>query len=279
MAAIPLSFVLGSPVAGWILGHNFFAISGWRWLFILEGVPAILLGVIAFFYLTDLPGQAKWLAPEQKEWLENKLSEEKSGGVPVIPIWQAVGSRTVVTLSVTCFMTYFGYYSFLYSLPLMLKRLSSFSDLKVGLLGALPYFAAFVAMQLNGWHSDKNGERRWHSALPCFFGAIGLLGLVLHHASIPLTLVLFSIVSMTVMYLPVLWAIPTETLSKSAAAVAIGMINAVGNIAGFAGPYLFGYLSTKTGSFTSGLLVILATTFAGGFLVLSVPKRTQIISH
>jgi ACS family tartrate transporter-like MFS transporter len=277
MAAIPLSFVLGSPVAGWILGHNFFSISGWRWLFILEGMPAILLGVIAFFYLTDLPGQAKWLAPEQRQWLENKLREEKSESVQAIPVWQAVRSRTVVTLSVTCFMTYFGYYSFLYSLPLMLKRLSGFSDLKVGLLGAVPYFAAFVAMQLNGWHSDKTGERLWHSALPCFFGAVGLVGLILHPTSIPLSLVLISIVSMTVMYLPVLWAIPTETLTKSAAAVAIGMINAVGNIAGFVGPYLFGYLSTKTGSFTSGLLVVLATTVAGGLLVLSVPRRTPAI--
>jgi MFS family permease len=275
MAAIPLSFVLGSPLAGWILGHNFFAISGWRWLFILEGVPAILLGAVAYFYLTDLPGQAKWLAAEQKQWLEGKLKEEKSDGVEAIPVAQALRSRTVLLLATVCFLNYFGYYSFLFSLPTMLKRLSGFSDLNVGLFGALPYAASFAALLFMGWHSDRRGERRWHSAIPCLVGAVGLSGLILHPASIPLSLVLISLVTMGMAYLPALWAIPTEILSQSAAAAAVGMINAVGNVAGFAGPFLFGYMSTKTGTFTFGLVMLLVTTLAGGLLVLAVPKRAQ----
>ena len=126
MSAIPLSFVIGSPVAGWILGHSFLAISGWRWLFLLEGLPAVLLGSVAFFYLTDLPEQAKWLVPEQKQWLQSNLQAEKSETVQAISIVQALGSRTIVLLASVCFLNYFGYYSFLFYLPTMLKRLSGY---------------------------------------------------------------------------------------------------------------------------------------------------------
>jgi MFS transporter, ACS family, tartrate transporter len=273
MSAIPLSFVIGSPIAGLILGRTFFAISGWRWLFVLEGLPAILLGVIAFFYLTDTPREAKWLAREQSEWLENKLKEEKPATECAVPIGQALRSRTILLLASVCFLNYFAYYSFLFSLPTMLKRLSGFSDLNVGLLGALPYAALFAAMLFNGWHSDKDRERRWHCAVPSFIAAIGLLGLVMHPTSILLSLLLFILVTMGNAYLPALWAMPTELLSKSAAAAAVGMINAVGSIAGFAGPYLFGYLNTKTGSLSYGLAVLMVTSFVGGLMVLRIPKN------
>ena len=273
MSAIPLSFVIGSPLAGWILGHNFFAISGWRWLFVLEGLPAILLGVIAFFYLTDLPGQAKWLAPEQKQWLEDQLKEERSERSQTIPTTQAL--RITLLLATVCFLNYFGYYSFLFSLPTMLKRLSGFSDLSVGLLGALPYAALFAAMLFNGWHSDKSGERRWHCTIPCLIAAAGLFGLVLHPNSILLSLLLIILATLGNAYLPAMWAMPTEFLGKSTAAAAVGVVNAVGSIAGFAGPYIFGYLNTKSGSFTVGLAMLAATTAAGAFLVLALPKRMQ----
>ncbi len=275
MSAIPLSFVIGSPIAGLILGRSFFAISGWRWLFVLEGLPAILLGVIAFFYLTDLPRGAKWLAPEQSEWLENKLKEEKAAITQAIPIGQALRSRTILLLTAVCFLNYFGYYSFLFSLPTMLKRLSGYSDANVGLLGALPYATLFAAMLFNGWHSDKDGERRWHCTVPCLIAATGLSGLALHPNSIPFLMVLITLVTMGNAYLPALWAMPTEILNKSAAAAAVGMINVVGSIAGFAGPYLFGYINTKSGSFTYGLAMLAATTIAGGLLVLAVPKKAK----
>ena len=275
MSAIPLSFVIGSPIAGLILGRSFFAISGWRWLFVLEGLPAILLGVIAFFYLTDLPRGAKWLAPEQSEWLENKLKEEKAAITQAIPIAQALRSRTILLLATVCFLNYFGYYSFLFSLPTMLKRLSGYSDANVGLLGALPYAALFAAMLLNGWHSDKDRERRWHCTAPCLIAATGLSGLAMHPSSIPFLIVLITLVTVGNAYLPALWAMPTEFLNKSAAAAAVGMINAVGSIAGFAGPYLFGYINTKSGSFTYGLAMLAATTIAGALLILAVPNRAQ----
>ena len=275
MSAIPLSFVIGSPVAGWILGHSFLAISGWRWLFLLEGLPAVLLGIVAFFYLTDLPGQAKWLSCEQKQWLESNLRAEKSETVQAIPIAKALASRTILLLASVCFLNYFGYYSFLFSLPTMLKRLSGYSDLNVGLLGALPYAALFAAMLVNGWHSDKFGERRWHCTVPCLIAAAGLSGLVLHPNSILLSLLFIALATLGNAYLPAMWAMPTEFLGKSAAAAAVGMINAVGSVAGFAGPYLFGYINTKSGSFAVGLSMLVATTVAGALLVLALPKRPR----
>jgi ACS family tartrate transporter-like MFS transporter len=275
MAAIPISFVIGSPLAGWLLGHGWFALEGWRWLFILEGLPAIVLGMVAFFYLTDWPAEAKWLAPEQRQWIDDKLREDKPAGAPANSIGQTLRSRTVVMLAAVTFLNYFAFYSFSFWFPTMLKRLSGFSDMNVGLLGTLPYLAAFVTMQANGWHSDKTRERHWHAAVPALVAAAALLGLVMQPRSIPLSLLLFTMVSMGSAYLPAFWALPTEILSQSAAAAAVGMINAVGSIAGFAGPYLFGYLNTRTGSFSAGLATMMVAALSGGLLMLRAPRSAR----
>ena len=147
--------------------------------------------------------------------------------------------------------------------------------MRIGLLGAMPYAATFVAMQINGWHSDKYCERRWHSAVPMFVSAIGVLGLLGQPRSIPVSIVLFAMVCMAFAYLPTFWAIPTEILSQSAAAAAVGMINAVASAAGFAGPHLFGYLNARTGSFSYGLTLMMISALAGGLLILCIPKRAR----
>jgi len=273
MGAIPLSFVLGSPIAGWILGHAWLGLNGWRWLFFLEGVPAILLGAVAFFSLTDFPREARWLAPQQRHWIEQKLNEESSAGAQAITVWQALKSGTVLLMAALTFLCYFAEYSFVFWFPSMLKSLSGLSDMRVGLLGAIPYAAAFVAMQVNGWHSDKNQERRWHSAVPLFLGATGLLGLLSLPRSTFLTVLCFTVAGLVLAYLPTFWAIPTEILSRTAAAVAVGLINTVGSVAGFAGPYAFGYLHTRTGTFSYGLGLMMAAALAGGILILRIPKK------
>jgi MFS family permease len=275
MSAIPLSFVIASPIAGLILGRSWLGIVGWRWLFILEGLPAVLLGIIAFFYLTDLPGQAKWLAPDQRQWIENKLQQERStAGFEAMPVRQALLSSKILALAAVCFLNYFSYYSFLFWLPTMFKRQSGFSDLNVGLLGALPYAALFVAMLVNGWHSDRQRERRWHCAIPSLIAAAALLGLAAHPQSILVLLSLFTLATIGNAYLPAFWAMPTELLCKSAAAASVGMINAVGSIAGFAGPYIFGFMNTKFGSFSYGLTVLAISSLAAGLLVLRIPHKT-----
>jgi ACS family tartrate transporter-like MFS transporter len=276
MAAIPISFVFGSPIAGWILGHRWFGIGGWRWLFLLEGLPAILLGIVAFFYLTDWPREAKWLSAEQRQFMEEKLREEKPASAQAMSIRQALRSRTILLLASVTFLDYFVFYSFAFWFPTMLKRQSGFSDVNVGLTGAVPYLVLFIAMQVNGWHSDKSRERRWHATVPLFIAAAGFLGLVTQPQSIPLLLLLFTMAGLSNAYLPAFWAIPTEILSQSTAAAAVGMINAVGSVAGFAGPYLFGYLNTRMGSSSYGLAVITVSAVAGGLLMLRTPKSARV---
>jgi MFS transporter, ACS family, tartrate transporter len=268
MAAIPVSLVIGSPVAGWILSHNWFAIEGWRWLFFLEGVPAIMLGTLAFFFLTDWPPQARWLTAEERQWISHKLEQEKPLNRHSITIGQALRSRTVILLITVAFLQYFIGYSVIFWLPTVLQNRSGFSDLQVGLFGAMPYAVALFAMLFNGWHSDKGRERRWHAALPLFLGAAGFLGLVSLPGSNVTTVLLLSVICVPMAFLPVFWAIPTEILSDSKAAVAVGTINALASLAGFAGPYAFGYLRAETGSFVAGFVVLMFCALAAGILML-----------
>jgi ACS family tartrate transporter-like MFS transporter len=275
MAAIPLSFIVASPLAGWILGHPWFGVDGWRWLFVLEGMPAILLGTVAFFYLTDWPRDAAWLAPEQRRWIERKLEEEKPVNPRKITAWQALRSGPVLLLASVAFFEYFVSYSVFFWLPTILKRVSGFSDVRVGLLGTLPYVAGLIAMLINGWHSDKTQERRWHSAIPQFIAAVALLGLITLPASTQMSVTLFTLLLCVSGFLPVFWTMPSEILSESAAAAGVGMINAVGSVAGFAGPFAFGYLNSRMGSYSYGLGLMMVCAVAGGLLVLRVPARVS----
>jgi ACS family tartrate transporter-like MFS transporter len=278
MGAIPLSSVLGSPLAGWILGHTWLGVTGWRWVFIVEGLPAILLGGVAFFFLTDWPHEAAWLPAEQRQWMEQKLEEERPLHTKGITVWKALRSRTILLMGALMFFNYFVVYSFIFWFPTLLKRQSGFSYLGVGLVGALPFAATFIAMQVNGWHSDKTRERRWHSAIPLFVAAGALMVLLTRPSSIQVWVALFTLVAMAQAYLPTAWAIPTETLSQSAAATAVGMVNAIGSIAGFVGPYAFGYVYTRTGSFSLGLTLIILAALGGGLLTLCIPARGQAAS-
>ena len=213
MAAIPVSLVIGSPVAGWILSHNWFAIEGWRWLFFLEGIPGILLGTVAFWFLTDRPSQTRWLTADQRQWISRKLEQEKPLSRQSISIGQALRSRTVLLLATAAFLQYFIGYSVIFWLPTILKNQSGFSDLQVGLFGAVPYVVALFAMLFNGWHSDKSRERCWHAAFPLFIGAAGFLCLISLPSSNVMTVLLLSVICVPIAFLPVFWAIPTEILT------------------------------------------------------------------
>jgi len=279
MGAIPLSAVLGSPLAGWILGRGWLGFAGWRWLFVVEGAPAILLGIVAFFFLTDWPREAEWLTAEQRKWLEQKLKEETPPCTVAITVWQAMRSPAIVWMAALTFLAYIGQYTFVFWFPTMLKRLTSFTDMRVGIVGALPFVAAFIAMQVNGWHSDKQAERRWHAAMPLFVAGTAYFFLSIPGHSVVVTVAWFTVAGVLTAYLSTFWAIPTEILSQAEAATAVGFINSVGSIAGFAGPYIFGYVYTYTGaSFSSGLRLVMAAVLIAGLMILRIPKAAARIS-
>lgn len=272
MAAIPLSQALASPVAGWIVAHSFLGLQGWRWLFILEGLPAVSLGGIAYFFLCDRPSQAHWLAPDQRDWIEEKLRREKLATPQTVSVAEVLRSRIVLILAGASFLNYFVGYGFYFWFPTMLKRQSSLSTELVGLVGMIPYMIMFVAMIANGLDSDRRMERRWHAAVPMFVAALGAWGLIAHVRSLSLLVLLFTMIACSNAFLSAFWAIPTTLLSRSAAAAAVGLINAIASIAGFASPYLLGYLSTRTGSFSAGMATIAAAGVAAGLLMFCIPR-------
>ena len=271
MAAVPLSLLIGSPIAGWTMGHDWFHFEGWRWLFVLEGMPAVLVGIGAFFYLSDWPRDAAWLSPEQRCWIMQELEAEKPVDRHTVSVMETMRSGKVLLLGAVAFFAYFSAYSVIFWLPTLLKRQTGLPDLRVGLLLTIPFGTGLVAMLINGWHSDRYLERRWHAATPVFMAALGALGLIALPQSLPMTLFLFSLLCSQVAFLPTFWAIPMEVLSEAAAAPAVGVISCIANIAGFFGPTLFGYLHTRTGSLTSGYAMLMTSAVASAVLILVVP--------
>jgi ACS family tartrate transporter-like MFS transporter len=272
-AAMPLSFVLGSPLAGFLLGLSWLGLRGWRWLFILEGVPAIVLGVITIFYLTDWPRQANWLSSDEHEWITAQLEQEKKAKQQFGShrIWEALRHRNVILLALCYFFAVTGNYGVAFWLPTILKRLSGQSDVRIGFLAALPYLAGFLTQQLNGWHSDRRRERRLHAAIPALLSGVTLFLAIAVGANVALSLLFFTLVGAAYYaFHPAFWAVPTEFLSGSAAAASIGLINSIGNLGGFVGPLIMGMLVTRTRSFDAGLWFLVGSFVISGLLMLAV---------
>ena len=278
-AANPLSYVIGSPLAGLLLGISWMGLRGWRWLFILEGLPAVVFGVITIFYLTDWPNGADWLKPEQREWIAGELEREKEAKEKVrkFTIWEAFRQRDVVLLTLAYFCSTTGGYGISFWLPVILKRASGRSDLWVTLFAAVPYVAGFVMQQVNSWHSDRAGERRWHAAVPMFLCGAVLFLAVFFGSNVSLAIVLFTLVGAAYFaFHPCFWAVPSAFLSRSAAAASIGLINSVGNLGGFFGPLIMGYLVNRTHTFAAGLLYLVANLCLSGVLMLAVGAGRRV---
>lgn len=281
MTALPFANIFGSPVSGLILGINWLGISGWRWVFILEGIPAIILGIATIFYLTDKPSQAKWLEDDEKEWITDELEREKTAkkAVKHYTIGEAFRHRNVIILAVAYFCAVTCVYGFTFWLPTILKGLSGYSNLQVSLIAALPYCVGLVAMLLMGWSSDNRNERRWHTAISLIAVCLGLFLSSLFLDNVYLAITVFCIAGAGLYsYLPSFWALPTAFLTESAAAASIGLINSVGNLGGFAGPYIVGYLTNKTGTFYSGVIYLSASALVAAILILLV-KQTPKLSN
>jgi len=270
MCAIPISNIIGSPLAGWILGAQWLGLEGWRWLFVVEGVPAVIFGIATIFLLTDWPSEAKWLADDEKQWITGELQREKEikSRVHSHSITEALRHRDVILLAAIYFLALIGIYGFNIWFPTIVKRATGLPNLTVSLLAALPYAAGFIAMLANGWSSDRTGERRWHTALPLFVGGVCLgLAIALQNYLLPAFLAMVIVGACTTAFMPSFWALPTAILSESAAAASIGFINSLGGLGGFIGPFAIGYLSTLTHSFVPGLMVLLAAMILSGAIV------------
>ena len=277
-AANPLSYVIGSPLAGVLLGLSWLGLRGWRWLFILEGIPAVLFGIITLFYLTDWPHEAKWLRADEREWITEQLQREKEAKKRVrsYSIWEAIRHRDVILLMLCYFFAMTGSYGIGFWFPTIVKRLSGLSDLKVTLISALPYIVAIIVQQANAWHSDHRRERRWHSAVPVFVCGAGLALAVLFGSNSIVSLVLLILAGGAFYgFQPVFWTVPTIFLGESAAAASIGLINSVGNLGGFVGPMIMGFLASRLHSFSAALLYLVASLFMSGTVILIVGASSR----
>lgn len=277
MSAIPIAYILGGPLAGAILRADWLNVPGWRWLFLLEGIPAVILGTATLFVLPDWPNEVRWLSPNERKWLATRLAEERQAKAHLeqVTIWQALRHPVVLLLTAGLFFCYTGGYAFWFWMPTMLQRLTGWADLqKIGLVGAIPFIAGLIGMLLLGWNSDRTGERRWHFAVPQLTAALALgAWFFIPHSNLLLVIVFSFIGFGTTAYLPSFWALPSSLLSASAAAAAVGFINCTASIGGFVGPKIIGELSQRSSSFHSGFVFMIACWVIASLLVLLCPRE------
>ena len=278
-AAVPAGSLIGSPVAGWLLGVHWRLLAGWRWLFILEGIPAIVLGIVTVFYLTDWPAQAGWLPQDEREWLVNELQAELQAKRKIrnYTIMEAFCDLRILRLILAYFLALTGALGTIYWIPTFVKRLSGFSTQMVTSLLLIPALIGIAGMLINGWHSDRTTERHWHSTIPLVAAGLmfGLLTVFRHEVPLAIACLLLGSGFFYAFY-PVFWSIPTAMLSESAAAATFGLINSIGQLGGFAGNYAIGFLNDRTHSLAASFAFIALVYLAAGALVLSLRGRNRI---
>lgn len=274
MTAQPVSGIIGGPVSGALLGlHARGGLAGWQWLFLLEGLPAILLGVVGVFFLSDSPETARWLTTEQRSWLLTTLARQQPGKRQA-KLFPALTSGTVWLLAIVSFGLNTCGYGVTLWLPTLIHSLSNIGNFAIGMLSAIPYVLSAVMMVLVGIHSDRTGERRWHAASFAFLATLALPAAAYSRSVGPMitaiSIVLVSAYCITVVF----WALSTSLLRSTGAAAGIALINAIGNLGGFCGPYLLGLVRGSTGNFKGGLLILSAVMgLSGCLLLLARPGR------
>jgi MFS family permease len=267
--AVPVSTVIGAPISGLLLGlDGVMGLKGWQWLFIIEGVPSVLLGVVTWFYLTDKPEHADWLTAEQKAWLSSRLTTEVAAKQAArhMTLGEALSSSKVIMLSLIYFCFVAALYGMQFWLPQIVKAFG-LTNAQTGFVTAIPYLFGTVAMILWARHSDATRERVIHVGAPFFLIAIAL-GVSSYLTDPTATMVALTFAAIGVFCVfAVFWTLPTAWLSGTAAAGAIALINSIGNLAGFGGPYLIGWIKDSTGSTANGLLALAVLPLIGGLLV------------
>ena len=281
-AAVPCASLVGSPMAGWLLGVHWWRLAGWRWLFIVEGIPAIVLGIVTVFYLTDWPAQARWLPQDERDWLNGELQAELQAKKKLrdYTIMRAFCDRQILGLMAGFFLALSGALGSIYWIPTFAKRISGFSDRSVTSLLLVPAVIGLAGILFNGWHSDKTGERRRHTAIPLIAAGLmfGLL-IVFRHDVFLAVLFLLLGSGFLYAYYPAFWAMPGMMLTESAAAATFGLINSIGQLGGFFGNYAIGFLNDRTHSLTASFGFIALVYLASGSLILSLRIRDPLAAQ
>jgi D-galactonate transporter len=275
MTAIAISGVVGGPISGYILkafnGANGW--HGWQWLFLLEGIPSVIVGILVFIVLDDRISKAKWLTQDERDLLERNIAAEDATKEDH-SIGKVMSSPRVLLMSLIYFSFVMGLYGVSFWLPTIIKSTGVTDAFMIGLLSAIPFAAAVIAMVLIARSADRTRERRWHVALPGFAGALGLVLSVVWAHDTTLAMAGLTLATMGILTtLPLFWSLPTAFLAGTGAAAGIAMINSIGNLAGFLSPYAVGWLKGATSSTDSGMYMLAAFMILGGVLAVSVPAR------
>jgi ACS family tartrate transporter-like MFS transporter len=269
-AAIPVSLLIGAPLSTLIMDHvSGFGLTGWRWMLLLEGVPAILGGFATWFLLTDRPEQARWLKPEERDWLAGEIAKDRAASPSVkhLGTFKAITDPGVLYLAVIYFIYQCGSLGVGYWLPQIIKGFSdTLSNVEIGLIATVPYAVATLGMILWSRNSDRTGERQRHAAFPLLLSAATLGAVILtDNPVVSIALIAAALTGLYAFKAP-FWAMPSLFLSRSTAAVSIAAINSIGNLGGFVGPYAIGMVKSRTGSPAYGL-VFLAGLILVAFLM------------
>jgi len=280
MLAIPLSTVVGGPLAGFILQlDGWHGLHGWQWLFLLEGVPAVILGFVVLGYLTDSPEKAEWLEPEERRWLAERMAGEQRAAHAKhsVGLAAALVHPTVWLLGLILFACQTGSYGLTLWIPQIVRGLSGLSDFAVSMISALPYVAAAIGMVAIGASSDRTGERFLHIAIPCAIGGLGFIASAYLTSPVPALIALAIAAVGDLSTRGPFWSLPTRFLTGSAAAAGIALINTMASIGGFVGPYAVGFVREQTGGFAGGLvfLAVLLLLAAGAALAL---RRAPVLA-
>ena len=278
LIGIPMASIISNPLSTWIMNNVKWAqMAGWRWVFILEGIPAVLIGIVTWYFLTDRPEQAKWLSEDEKAWLVAEIEKEhqakvKTGGDSIVA---SLKSPQVWLLAAIYFFGITGMYGFTFFLPAVADKMKDVSSGWQVVIITLPYILGLIAMIVNGAHSDRTGERRWHTAIPLLLAsvAMALAGFFANSPILAATCLCLLGVTLYA-YLPAFWTHPTARLTASSAAFAIGLINSVGNLGGYVGPMFVGKLKTDSGNYQSGLYFLAGCILIAGLLSTMLTQKT-----
>jgi len=277
MSAIPVAGIFGNPLSGWIMDsfHGLSSLQGWQWMFIIEAIPAVLVGVMVLFYLDNGIQHARWLAPDEKRLLQREVERDQAHGAKGPHSVAAVfRDARVWWMALIYFAFVMGQYALTFWLPTLVKATGVRGNLNIGLLSAIPFLCAIVAMNLFGRSADRRQERRWHLIVPAMMGAVGFTVAASYTQNTAVSLAFLSLAAAGVLTCaPLFWSLPTAFLSGTAAAAGIAAINSVGNLAGFVSPYLIGYLKDLTGSTQIGMYVLAAALVLGAIGVWLTPKK------